>query len=116
MADRYPTYSRQYQQRTDQYTLAPGSATSGVMYTPQQLLTQPSIVDDHPAPTQAPAPPQHDASSQSPSSQNASPKQDSPISSKPDAIPQQPSKPQATFLTKLYAYVLFSRSRCARRV
>ena len=111
MADLYPTYGRQYQrQEQSQYQLAPGSSSSGIMYAPQ-LLTQPAIVDDN----QSQSPTQHEASSQSPASQqNASPKQDSPISSKPDGgMPQQPTKPQATFLTKLYACVQILRVRGA---
>ena len=44
----------------------------------------------------------HDDDSQSPTA--PSPKQESPTASKPDGL-QQPAKPQATFLTKLYASV-----------
>ncbi|THG98564.1 hypothetical protein EW026_g3640 [Hermanssonia centrifuga] len=100
MADLYPTYGRQYQRQDSAhqgYQLAAGSSSSGIMY-PPQLLTQSSIVDDHSSANQ------HDSNSQSPISQpNSSPKQESPTASKPDGMPQQPSKPQATFLTKLYA-------------
>lgn len=123
MADLYPTYGRQYQQRQDQqsqYTLAPGSTSSGVMYAPSQLLAQQqqqqpaAMLDDHqppPQPQQQPSP-QNEPSSQSPASQqNGSPKQDPPSPAKADGgMPQQPSKPQATFLTKLYAYVQISLS------
>lgn len=102
MADLYPTYGRQYQQRQDNASQQPyhlQGSSNGLVY-PSQLITsnQPTVSDDHSSPTH------HDSSSQSPTSQ--SPKQESPSAPKQDGIPQQPAKPQATFLTKLYAYVL----------
>ncbi|TCD71316.1 hypothetical protein EIP91_011087 [Steccherinum ochraceum] len=97
MADLYPTYGRQYQRQDS--TSGPSyhlqSSSSNVVYPPQLITSQTALSDDQPSPS-------HDASSQSPSS--ASPKQESPTAPKSaDGLPQQPAKPQATFLTKLYA-------------
>lgn len=117
MADLYPTYGRQYQRQDTNghghYQLQGGSSNpSGVMY-PPTLVTQQSssaMVDDQPSPTN------NDADSNSPSSQTASsPKQESPTGPKQDGIPSQPTKPQATFLTKLYACVFLSR-RSSHRI
>ncbi|GJE84642.1 HSF-type DNA-binding-domain-containing protein [Phanerochaete sordida] len=114
MADLYPTYGRQYQRPDSNghshfQLQGPSSNTAGVMY-PPQLVTQGNA--SAPAPPSSsspqdheePSPTQNDTESNSPSSQTASsPKQDSPTGSKQDGVPPQPTKPQATFLTKLYA-------------
>lgn len=119
MADLYPTYSRQYQRQEaghTQYQLAGGSSISGIMY-PPQLTAQPTVVDEQQQQQsqqqqqqqqqhqqqQHPSPIQHDGSHSPASQPTSSPKQDSPTAQKPDGMPQQPAKPQATFLTKLYA-------------
>ncbi|KAH8106219.1 HSF-type DNA-binding-domain-containing protein [Cristinia sonorae] len=94
MADLYPTYGRQYQRQDSSYHLQPSTTSSAIVYPPQLITSQPALADDHPSPS-------HDASSNSPTS--ASPKQDSPTAPKSDGLPSQPAKPQATFLTKLYA-------------
>ncbi|KAI0080768.1 hypothetical protein K474DRAFT_1657613, partial [Panus rudis PR-1116 ss-1] len=90
MADLYPTYGRQFQQRQDSQSYVP--AASNVQYPPQIVTSQPN--DDHNTD-------QHDSDSQSPTA--PSPKQESPTAQKQDGLQQQPAKPQATFLTKLYA-------------
>lgn len=106
MADLYPTYGRQYQRQDtnghSHYQLQGGSSNpSGVMYPPTLVTQSPAVVDDPPSPTN------NDAESNSPDSQSASsPKQESPTGQKQDGMPPQPTKPQATFLTKLYAYVV----------
>ncbi|KAH9951782.1 HSF-type DNA-binding-domain-containing protein [Amylocystis lapponica] len=76
------------------------------LYPPAYANRQPY----HHAPNQQPAlgpddhqSQQHDSNSESPHRQSQSPKQDTPPAQKPDGAPQQPAKPQATFLTKLYA-------------
>lgn len=109
MADLYPTYSRQYQRDPGhtQYQLAGGSSVNGGIMYPPQLTPQPTIIDDQQQQQQQQhqhqSPIQHEGSN-SPASQPASsPKQESPTAQKPDGMPQQPAKPQATFLTKLYA-------------
>ncbi|EMD40560.1 hypothetical protein CERSUDRAFT_111157 [Gelatoporia subvermispora B] len=99
MADLYPqTYSNRqpyHRQDSGQYPL---SSNPGIVYN-QSLLSQPSLQNDQ----QQAAP--HDAHSESSQrqSESQSPKQESPPAQKPDGAPQQPAKPQATFLTKLYA-------------
>ncbi|GBE79308.1 hypothetical protein SCP_0205060 [Sparassis crispa] len=98
MADLYPqTYTnRQPYHRQDsaqQYSL---SANSTIVYPTQLLSSQSALPDDQNNN-------QHEAHSQSPQRQSQSPKQDSPPAQKPEGASQQPAKPQATFLTKLYA-------------
>ncbi|THH33791.1 hypothetical protein EUX98_g407 [Antrodiella citrinella] len=99
MADLYPTYARQYprqdtsSQQQQSYHLS-AQSSSQIVYPPQLITSQPALPDDHDSPS-------HDASSHSPSSH--SPKQESPTATKSDGLPSQPAKPQATFLTKLYA-------------
>ncbi|KAH9853751.1 HSF-type DNA-binding-domain-containing protein [Lenzites betulinus] len=98
-ADLYPqsayTARPAYQQRADQpYQL---STAANVVYPPQLLPSQPqSAISD---------PQSHDAHSQSPQRESQSPKQEeNPSVPKQEGTPQQqPAKPQATFLTKLYA-------------
>lgn len=123
MADLYPTYGRQYQRQDSShshYQLAGGSSTSpGIMY-PPQLLTQTAAVADDQSQTQqtsqaSPTQQQHEHDSVSPASQTASsPKQESPTGPKSDGVAPQPSKPQATFLTKLYASVALALSAYMR--
>ena len=109
MADLYPTYSRQYQRpdstAAPQYQLAGGSSISGIMY-PPQLTAQTSVVDDQQQQQQQSSPIPNEGSNSPVSQPSSSPKQESPTAQKTDGMPQQPAKPQATFLTKLYAYVL----------
>ena len=94
MADLYPTYSNQFPPRQPSYSQS--SSAQNNLYAPPQIVTsQPVSSDDHPN--------GHDDDSQSPTA--PSPKQESPTASKPDGL-QQPAKPQATFLTKLYASVI----------
>lgn len=116
MADLYPTYSRQYQRQDSgaapQYQLAGGSSISGIMY-PPQLTAQTSVVDDQQQQQQS-SPIPNEGSNSPVSQPTSSPKQESPTAQKTDGMPQQPAKPQATFLTKLYAYVSPSRSRFSR--
>ncbi|KAI0684172.1 HSF-type DNA-binding-domain-containing protein [Cytidiella melzeri] len=102
MADLYPTYSRQYQRQdhNTQYQLAAGSSISGVMYPPQLTQSQSTLHDD----SQQSSPIPQEGSASPISQPSSSPKQDSPTAHKSDAtISPQPTKPQATFLTKLYA-------------
>lgn len=118
MADLYPTYGRQYQRQDAQHThfqlQGSSSSNGGVMY-PPTLVTQPApaaTTSPAAADDQQPSPTANDNESNSPESQSAaSPKQDSPTGSKQDGMPPQPTKPQATFLTKLYACVPVS-PRC----
>ncbi|KAI0346728.1 hypothetical protein BDW22DRAFT_1321902 [Trametopsis cervina] len=65
---------------------------------PPQLTPQPTLTDDHHS-----SPNPNDGSNSPASHHSSSPKQESPTVQKSDGMPQQPSKPQATFLTKLYA-------------
>ncbi|CCM06712.1 uncharacterized protein FIBRA_09002 [Fibroporia radiculosa] len=101
MADLYPqTYSnRQPYHRQDpppqqSYSL---SNTASLVYPPPLLssVPQPLHDDDPPSP--------RDAHSQSPSRDSQSPKRDTPPAQKSDPAGPQTAKPQATFLTKLYA-------------
>lgn len=105
MADLYPqTYSNRQQpyhrqdnhQQHQQYSL---TANPGLVYPPPLLTSQPALQDDHSPQSTSP----HDAQSQSPSRDSQSPKHDTPPAQKPEGAPQQAAKPQATFLTKLYA-------------
>ncbi|EPT02890.1 hypothetical protein FOMPIDRAFT_1029188 [Fomitopsis schrenkii] len=91
---RQPTYHRQEQ---PQYSV---QTTQGIVY-PQLLNTsQSSAVSDD---QQAPSP--QEAQSASPTRDSASPKHDTPPAQKSEGNTQQQqaAKPQATFLTKLYA-------------
>ncbi|KAI0723368.1 HSF-type DNA-binding-domain-containing protein [Earliella scabrosa] len=95
-ADLYPQSPyppRQSYPRPDsQYNLA---ASSAIVYPPSLLPSQQSISDPQPT---------ADSPTGSPSPESSSPKQDNASASKADGAPQQqPAKPQATFLTKLYA-------------
>lgn len=101
MADLYPpTYnSRQpayHRQEQHQYSV---QSTQGIVY-PQLLNTsQSSAVSDD---QQASSP--QEAQSASPARDSASPKHDTPPAQKSEGTQQQQAaKPQATFLTKLYA-------------
>jgi hypothetical protein len=104
-SDLYPTYGRQYQRQDsnghNHYQLQGSSTSASVMY-PPTIVTQPATVSEEPS-----SPTQNDPEgSNSPSSPTASsPKQESPTGANKDGLPQQPTKPQATFLTKLYACV-----------
>ncbi|OBZ77061.1 hypothetical protein A0H81_03562 [Grifola frondosa] len=92
MADLYPqTYPRQPYHRPDQQYQLP--TPTSLVYPPQLLPSQSSIPED-----QSPSSDAH-----SPQRQSQSPKQESATVQKQDGAPQQPAKPQATFLTKLYA-------------
>ncbi|TFY58930.1 hypothetical protein EVJ58_g6101 [Rhodofomes roseus] len=100
MADLYPqTYSNRqttYHRQDQQY---PVQNTQAIVY-PQLLNTQSAPVsDDH----QSPSP--QDTQSASPTRDSDSPKHDTPPAQKSENTPQQQqaAKPQATFLTKLYA-------------
>ncbi|PCH41420.1 hypothetical protein WOLCODRAFT_100521 [Wolfiporia cocos MD-104 SS10] len=97
MADLYPqTYSSRaaYHHRQDSPQYAMGT-TSGSLVYPPLLTSQPAVQDDH----QSHSP----SDEQSPSRDSQSPKHDTPPAQKPEGAPQQAAKPQATFLTKLYA-------------
>ncbi|KAI0786358.1 hypothetical protein C8Q75DRAFT_268833 [Abortiporus biennis] len=101
MADLYPTYGHgnrsAYAQRQDapQQSYHLQTSSTSIVYPPPLITNQqPPMSDDH-------SPNHHDSPSQSPTSQ--SPKQESPSAPKSDGMPQQAAKPQATFLTKLYA-------------
>lgn len=89
----YPSRSS-YPARSDQqYSL---SNPSAIVYPPQLLPSQQSIPEGQST----------DASSHPSPRDSQSPKEEDPSVPKPDGAPQQqPAKPQATFLTKLYAYV-----------
>ncbi|KAI0921551.1 hypothetical protein AcV7_008223 [Taiwanofungus camphoratus] len=102
MADLYPpTYSsRQPYHRQDSAQQQYGLPTNTGLVYPQLLTTQHQLADDPQSQQQQQ---QHDAHSQSPARQSQSPKQETPPAQKSDGAPQQPAKPQATFLTKLYA-------------
>ncbi|KAI0356625.1 hypothetical protein OH77DRAFT_1495421 [Trametes cingulata] len=104
-ADLYPqsAYSARpsYQQRADQsYQL---SNSSNVVYPPQLLPSQQQSTTI----PEAQSAHSTDNQSQSPQRESQSPKQeDNAAVPKQEGAPQQqPAKPQATFLTKLYAYV-----------
>ncbi|KAH9943077.1 HSF-type DNA-binding-domain-containing protein [Epithele typhae] len=94
-ADLFPqsAYSRSsYPSRADQPYSLP--ASSSVVYPPQLLPTQPSLSEPH----------SPDASSHPSPRDSQSPKQENAVAQKQDgSAQQQPAKPQATFLTKLYA-------------
>lgn len=93
MADLYPTYSSQFQRRDAPQQSYHLPTNGSLSYPPQIVTSQPVVSDEH---TNG----QHDADSQSPTA--PSPKQESPTAPKQDGL-SQPAKPQATFLTKLYA-------------
>ena len=102
MADLYPpTYnSRQPTYHRQEQSQYPVQSTQGIVY-PQLLNTsQSSAVSDD----QQPPSPQ-EAQSASPTRDSDSPKHDTPPAQKSEgtAQQQQAAKPQATFLTKLYA-------------
>ncbi|CDO74044.1 hypothetical protein BN946_scf185043.g94 [Trametes cinnabarina] len=112
-ADLYPqsayTARPSYQQRADQSYQMSNSAT---LYQPQLLSPQQPQQQQQPPQQQSQSSSLSDAhsahspeNSQSPQRESQSPKQeDSAVVSKQDGAPQQqPAKPQATFLTKLYA-------------
>ena len=119
-ADLYPqsAYSARpsYQQRADQpYQL---STPSSVVYPPQLLSSQQQQPQQPQTSSLSDAQSAHsnEAHSQSPQRESQSPKQEdnASIPKQEGAPQQQPAKPQATFLTKLYAYVLFDASRYMR--
>ncbi|KZT12976.1 uncharacterized protein LAESUDRAFT_639685 [Laetiporus sulphureus 93-53] len=116
MADLYPqTYStRQAYHRQDSQPYGLGTTNASLVYPPQLLTTsQPTLSDEQQQQSQQQQQQQqqatqqqqqqHDASSQSPSRDSPSPKHESPPAQKAEGAPQQAAKPQATFLTKLYA-------------
>ncbi|KAI0092769.1 HSF-type DNA-binding-domain-containing protein [Irpex rosettiformis] len=70
---------------------------------PPQLTAQTTVVDDQQQQQQQSSPIPNEGSNSPVSQPSSSPKQESPTAQKTDGMPQQPAKPQATFLTKLYA-------------